>query len=176
MQDTTRNTAVKNRLLDSVGEGEGGMIWENATETCILPYVKQMISASSMHETGHLKPVLWGNPEEWGREGSGRVLQDGRTHVYLWLIHINIWQKTTTILKINSFQFSHSVVSNSATAWITARQASLFFTLSWSLLQLMSVELMMQSNHLILCCPLLILLSIFPRIRVFFNESALCIR
>ena len=73
--------------------------------------------------------------------------------------------------------FSRWVVSDSFVApWTAARQASLFFTLSWSLLQLMSVELMMQSNHLILCCPLLILLSIFPRIRVFFNESALCIR
>ena len=72
---------------------------------------------------------------------------------------------------------SHLVVSDSSvTPWTVAHQASLFFSLSWSLLQLMSVELMMQSNHLILCCPLLILLSIFPRIRVFFNESALCIR
>ena len=40
MQDTKRDTDVKNRLLDSVGEGEGGMIWENSTETRILPYVK----------------------------------------------------------------------------------------------------------------------------------------
>ena len=40
MQDSKRDTDVKNRLLDSVGEGEGGMIWENSTETCILPYVK----------------------------------------------------------------------------------------------------------------------------------------
>ena len=176
MKDTTRNTAVKNRLLDSVGEGEGGMIWENATETCILPYVKQMISASSMHETGHLKPVLWGNPEEWGREGSGRALQDGRTHVYLWLIHINIWQKTTTILKINSFQFSHSVVSNSATPWITARQASLSITNSRSSLKLTSIESVMPSSHLILCCPLLLLPPIPPSIRVFSNESTLRMR
>ena len=40
MQDSKRGTGVKNRLLDSVGEGESGMIWENGTETCILPYVK----------------------------------------------------------------------------------------------------------------------------------------
>ena len=57
-----------------------------------------------------------------------------------------------------------------------ARQASLSFTISWSLLILMSIESMMPPNHLILCCPLLILLSIFPSITVFFNELALHIR
>ena len=51
-----------------------------------------MISASSMHETEHLKPVLWDNPEQWGRDGGGRGFQYGGTHVYPWLIHINIWQ------------------------------------------------------------------------------------
>ena len=57
MQDSKRDTDVKNKLLDYVGEGEGGMIWENSTETCIL-YVKQMTSSSSMHDAGHSKPVL----------------------------------------------------------------------------------------------------------------------
>ena len=56
-----------------------------------------------------------------------------------------------------------------------ARQASLS-TVSWSLLKLMSIELVMPSNHLILYCPLLLLLSIFPSIRGFSNELALCIR
>ena len=54
---------VKNKLLDFVGEGEGGMIWENSTETCILAYVKHMSSASLMHEAGHSKLVLWNNPK-----------------------------------------------------------------------------------------------------------------
>ena len=63
MQGSKRDTEVKDRLLDSVGEGEGGMIRKNSTETCILPYVKQMTSASSMHEAEHPKPVLWDNPE-----------------------------------------------------------------------------------------------------------------
>ena len=54
--------------------------------------------------------------------------------------------------------------------------ASLSFTISWSLLKLMSTESVMPSNHLILCCPLLLLPSIFASIRVFSNESALCIR
>ena len=57
-----------------------------------------------------------------------------------------------------------------------ARQASLFFTISQSLLKLMSVELVMPSNHLILCHPLLFMPSIFPSLRVFSSESALCIR
>ena len=63
-----------------------------------------------------------------------------------------------------------------ATPWTTGRQASLSITNSWSLPKLMSIELVMLSNHLILCCPLLLLPSIFPSIRVFSNESALCIR
>ena len=59
------------------------------------------------------------------------------------------------------------------TPWITARQASLFITISCSLLKLMSTESMMPSSHLILCQPLLL---IFPSIRVFSNESVICIR
>ena len=55
-------------------------------------------------------------------------------------------------------------------------QASLSFTISWSLLNLMPIESVMPSNHLILCCPLLLLPSIFPSIRVFSSESTLCIR
>ena len=57
--------------------------------------------------------------------------------------------------------------------WTAARQASLSITNSWSLLKLMSIELMMPSNHLIFCCPLLLLSSIFPSLRVFSNESVL---
>ena len=70
--------------------------------------------------------------------------------------------------------FSHSVVSNSVTRW-TCR-ASLSFTISGSLLKLMSIESVMPSSHLILCGPLLLLPSIFHSIRVFSNELALCIR
>ena len=75
-----------------------------------------------------------------------------------------------------SVQFSRSVVSDSATPWTAACQASLSFTISWSLLKLMSVESVMPSNHLILCHPLLLQPSIFPSIRVSSNESALRIR
>ena len=79
-------------------------------------------------------------------------------------------------LTFNSVQFSHSVVSISATPWTAACQASLSITNSRSLLKLMSIESVMPSNHLILYHPLVLLPSIFPIIRVFSNESTLCIR
>ena len=62
------------------------------------------------------------------------------------------------------------------TPWIAARQAFLSITISQSLLKLMTIESVMPSNHLVLCCPLLLLPSIFPSIRVFSNESVLHIR
>ena len=61
-------------------------------------------------------------------------------------------------------------------SWTVAYQASLSFTIYWSLLKLMSTELMTPSNHLILYHPLLLLPSVFPSVRVFSSESALCIR
>ena len=69
-----------------------------------------------------------------------------------------------------------SLVLLFATPWIAARQASLSITNSQSLPKLMSIELVIPFNYLILCRPLLLLPSIFPSIRVFSNESALCIR
>ena len=63
-----------------------------------------------------------------------------------------------------------------ATPWTAARQASLSITNSRSLLKLISIESVMPSNHLTLCCPFLLSPSIFPSIRVFSNESVLCIR
>ena len=75
-----------------------------------------------------------------------------------------------------SVQFSRLVMSDSATPWTAAHQASLSITDSWSLLKLMSIESVMSSNHLILCCPLFLLPSIFPSNRVFSNESVLHIR
>ena len=81
MQDSKRDTDVKNRLLDSVGEGEGGMIWENSIETCIIKYVKQIGSQGSMHETGCSGLVYWDDPERWDGQGGGRKGQDGE-HMY----------------------------------------------------------------------------------------------
>ena len=76
---------------------------------------------------------------------------------------------------ISSVQF-FSCVWLFATPWTAALQASLSITNSWSLLRLMSIESVMPSKHLIICHPLLILPLIFPSIRVFSNESVLCIR
>ena len=81
MQDSKRDTDIKKRLLDSVGEGKDGMIWENSTETYILPYVKQIASPGSMHETGYSRLVHWDDPEGWDEEGGGRGVQDGE-HMY----------------------------------------------------------------------------------------------
>ena len=78
-------------------------------------------------------------------------------------------------IQLSSVQ-SLRVVRLFVTPWAAACQATLSITNSWSLLKLMSIELVMPSNHLILCCPLLLLPSIFPSIRVFSNESALWIR
>ena len=78
--------------------------------------------------------------------------------------------------KFSLVQFSRSFVSDFATSWTAACQASLAITNSWSPSKPMSIESVMPSNHLILCHPLLLLPSIFPSIRVFSNESALCIK
>ena len=74
-------------------------------------------------------------------------------------------------IQFGSVQFLS--LSDSATPWTAARQASLSITNTWRLFKLMSIELVRPSNHLILCCPLHLLPSIFPSIRVFSNESVL---
>ena len=81
MCETVKETDVLNSLLDSVGEGKGGMIWENGIETCIITYVKQIASPGLMHDTGCLGLMHWGDPEGWYGEGDGRGVQDGE-HVY----------------------------------------------------------------------------------------------
>ena len=82
MQDSKRDTRVQNSLLDSVGEGEGGMIGENSIETCISSYVKQIASLGLMHETGCSGLVHWDDPEGWDGEGGRRGVQDGE-HMYI---------------------------------------------------------------------------------------------
>ena len=64
-----------------LGEGEGGVTWENSIETCILSYVKQIASPGSMHETGCSGLMHWDDPEGWDEEGGGRGVQDGE-HMY----------------------------------------------------------------------------------------------
>ena len=89
MQNRKRDTDVQNRLLDSVGEGEGGMSQENSIETCILSRVKQITSPGWMHET---------SARTWctGKTQRDRVEREGGgglgwgTHVNPWLIHVNV--------------------------------------------------------------------------------------
>ena len=82
--------------LDSVGEGEGGMIWENGIETCIISYMKRVASPGSMHDTGCLGLVHWDDPERWYGEGGGRKVGDGE-HMYTCGGFILIYGKTNTI-------------------------------------------------------------------------------
>ena len=70
---------MKNSLLDSVGEGEGGMICENIIETCILLYMKQITSPGLMHETGCSGLVHWDDPEGWDGEARGGGFRMGNT-------------------------------------------------------------------------------------------------
>ena len=80
-----------------MGEGEGGMIWENGIETCIISYMKRVASPGLMHDTGCLGLVHWDDPEGWNGEGGGRRVQDGE-HVYTRGRFMLMYGKTNTIL------------------------------------------------------------------------------
>ena len=77
-----------------MGEGEGGMIWENGTETCIISYVKRIASPGSMHDTGCSGLVHWDDPEGGRCEGgSGWGIC-----VHPWWIHVDVWQNQYNIV------------------------------------------------------------------------------
>ena len=80
-----------------MGEGEGGMIWENGIETCILSYVKWITSPGLMQDTGRLGLVHWDDPEGWDGEGDGRRVQDGE-HMYTHGGLMSMYGKTATKL------------------------------------------------------------------------------
>ena len=130
-----------------------------------LPCVSMSKSPSVTIPLG-FRVIFWGSGQIW-------IL---RRH-YLTPIPINrSILLLTTSSTYCSVQFSHSVVSDSATPWTAAHQASLSIANYSSLLKLRSIESAMSSNHLILCRPLLFPPSIFLSIRVFSSESVLCIR
>ena len=83
---------VSKRLLDSVGGGGGGMIWENSIEICILSYVKQITSPGLMHEIGCSGLVYWDDsaPREMGLGGRWEGCSGWGTDVHRWLIHVNV--------------------------------------------------------------------------------------
>ena len=80
------------------GRGKGGMIWDNGIETCIISYMKQIASPSSKHDTGCLGLVHWDDPEGWYEEGGGKGVSRWGTRVYLWWIHVEVWQKQNNIV------------------------------------------------------------------------------
>ena len=106
-------------------------------------------------------------------KAAGRLRRDSALesipHMEQWSLHLPGSQAAAVVQLL-----SH--VWLFATSWIAAHQASQSFAISRSLLKFMSIELVMLSNHLILCLPLLLLPSVFPSLRVFFNESTLYIR
>ena len=80
-----------------MGEGEGGMSWENGIETCIISYKKRIASPGSMHDTVCSGLVHWDDPEGWDGEGGGRGVQDGE-HVYTSGKFMLMYGKSNTIL------------------------------------------------------------------------------
>ena len=83
--------------MDSVGEGEEGMIWEKGIETCKLSYVKQISSPGLMHDTECSGLVHWDDPEGWNGEEGRRGIQDGE-HMYTHGGFMSMYSKTNTIL------------------------------------------------------------------------------
>ena len=81
----------------TLGEEEGGMIWENGIETCIISYKKRITSPGSMQDTGCLGLVHWDDPEGWYREAGGRGVQDGE-HMYTCGRFMLMYGKTNIIL------------------------------------------------------------------------------
>ena len=80
-----------------MGEGEGGMIWENGIETCIISYKKRIASPGSKQDTGCLGLVHWDDPEGWDGVGGGKWVQDGE-HMYTRGSYMSMYGKTNTIL------------------------------------------------------------------------------
>ena len=115
----------------------------------------------------------------WLSLGPAMLLQMALFNIFLETMHLLdcfwVWIWPSHTWNSSSVQLL-SCVWLFAIPWTAACQASLSITNSWSLLKLTSIELVMPSNHLILCCPLLLLPSTFPSIRVFSNESVLRIR
>ena len=105
----------------------------------------------------------------WELHNDVNVLIATELYSYIWLKYFALYYGTLVAVQLLSHVWLF------VTLWTAARQASLSLTNSWSLLKLMSMELVMPSHHLILCHPLLLLPPIFPSIRVFSNELALFI-
>ena len=82
-----------------LGEGEGGMIWENGIETCIISYMKQIASPGSMNDTWMLGAGALGRPRGMVYGGRREGCSGWGTRVYLWRIHVDVWQNQYNIVK-----------------------------------------------------------------------------
>ena len=82
-----------------MGEGEGGMIWENGIVKCIMSYAKQIASLGSMHDTGCSGLVHWDDPKGWYGEEGWEQGSGWGTLVHPWQIHVNVWQNQYNIVK-----------------------------------------------------------------------------
>ena len=101
MWDSKRDTDIKNRLLDSVGEGEGGVIWENSFETYItISEIDDQFKVNAWEKA--LKAAALEQPRGMGWGGKG--FWDGGTQVHLWLILVSVWQKPPQYCKVISLQ------------------------------------------------------------------------
>ena len=125
-------------------------------KTYTLAYVKWVASGNLLSDTASLNPVLCDNQE--GLDGGGRCEAGLRVKEQNVIVDVQL---------LSCVQFF-------VTSWTVTHQAPLSSIISQRLLKIMSIELVMSSNHLIHCHPLLFLPSIYPSIRVFSNESALC--
>ena len=124
-----------------------------------------------------VSPLLHRNGRYLPYHASHLVRKDSlHRHHWWWFSRHYVANYVTFMIEFHSVQFSSVAQSDFATPWTAARQAFLSITNSQSLLKLMSTALVMPSNHLIFCHPLLLPPSIFPSIRVFSNELVLCIR
>ena len=137
-----------------------------------------------LNHSSQLSAAFEASPSAFGVQNFAKLLLLLLSKIYVKL-YLHCLQHPFQVSQLPSLPFlllfvvavqSLSRVQLLATAWIAAHQASLSFTISQSLLKLLFFELMLPSNHLILCHPPLLLPSIFPSSRVFSNESALCIR
>ena len=97
VSETAKETQIYRIVFWTLGEGEGGMIWENGIETCVISYMKQIASPGSMNDTGCLGLVHWDDPEVWYGVGGGRGVQDGE-HMYTCGRFMLMYGKTNTIL------------------------------------------------------------------------------
>ena len=132
MQNRKRDTDIQNRLWDSVGEGEGGMFWENSIETSILSSVKQSTSPGWMHETS-AQGWCTGKTQRdgMGREAGGGIGMGNTCNP--WLIHVNVWQKLLQYCNVISLQLIKINEKKKRTSFRSWTHKFCLYSIGWSL-------------------------------------------